>query len=47
MLVALSERVYLVELMTCLRGEPFGIMVRTEINLWSEQCDRLMNNLPK
>ena len=47
MLVAFSEGVYFVELMSCLRGEPFGIMVRTEFDLWGEQCDGLMNNAPK
>ena len=33
--------------MSCLRGEPFGVMVRREFDLWGEQCDGLMNNAPK
>ena len=37
MLVALSKRVYFIELMMCLRGEPFKVMVRMEFDLWGEQ----------
>ena len=31
----------------CLRGESFGVVARTKFDFRGEQCDGLMNNVPK